>query len=98
MILLNPNVVKSQRLNTPNNKINMSAKTFKDMRHKFAPFEMYYEKHKDEFSQYTTLFIAKGKAKIAYLNLSDKKKLKFIKKAEKKFDNYKVNSLRLINF
>jgi hypothetical protein len=52
---------------------------------------MYWEKNKDDYNEQTSLFMAKGKAKSAYLNLSDKKKLKHIKKAEQKFDSYKVS-------
>jgi hypothetical protein len=52
---------------------------------------MYWEKNKDDYNEQTSLFMAKGKAKSAYLNLSDKKKLKLIKKAEQKFDSYKVS-------
>jgi len=43
------------------------------------------------------LFLAKGKAKQAYLSLSDKKKLKYIKKAEQKFDSYKVSGLKIFH-
>lgn len=81
MILLNPSL-KSQ-------KISITNKPVKDLRHKFSPFEVYWEKNKDNFSEYTSLFVAKGKAKNSYLNLSEKKKLKLIKIAEKKFDSYK---------
>lgn len=76
----------SQRVHKP--KLNESHSN-KENRLKFAPFEIFFEKNRDEFTEkYSTLFIAKTKSRTAYLNLNDKKKLKYIKKAEERYDQY----------
>ena len=68
------------------------------MRFKFSPYELYYEKHKSEFADQRSLFFAKGKARTAFLNLNDKKKIKFIKKIEEKYDSYSVSLFKIFKY
>ncbi len=92
---LNPNI-KSPKL--VNGKSNDLKKSEKEMRFKFSPYELYYEKHKSEFADQRSLFFAKGKARTAFLNLNDKKKIKFIKKIEEKYDSYSVSLFKIFKY
>lgn len=57
----------------------------------FVPWEIYYEKKKEDFAHLGSAFTAKAKAHSSFAQLSDKKKLKYIREAETRYDAYKVS-------
>lgn len=58
----------------------------------FVPWEIYYEKKKEDFAHLGSAFTAKAKAHSSFAQLSDKKKLKYIREAESRYDAYKFKS------
>ena len=55
---------------------------------------MYYEKHADEYKEYSG-FIGKTKCRSTYITLPDREKLQYIKKSEAKFDSLKVKTFNI---
>ncbi|RNA21277.1 hypothetical protein BpHYR1_050113 [Brachionus plicatilis] len=58
---------------------------------KFVPFDVYFDKHRDDFDQDDNMK-AYNDARSKFKSLSDKKKLKYIKKAEFNYDEHYKNS------
>lgn len=66
-------------------------KGHENLNKKFTPFEVFLEKHREEFDPNENLK-ARNEARTKFKDLSDKKRLKYIKKAESIYDEFYKNS------
>lgn len=61
-------------------------------KNKFAPSELYWEEHKNRFTE-STIFLNKTRCRSEYTALDDTKKIIYVKKCEDLFDKYKFTAV-----
>jgi phosphoribosyl-dephospho-CoA transferase len=73
-------------------KIETNTKSSRTLKNKgySTPLDLYFEKNSEKYASEHNLFVGKSKASTDFKNLDDKQKIKFIKKAETKFDSSKA--------
>ncbi|CAF0897620.1 unnamed protein product [Brachionus calyciflorus] len=72
-------------------QITKKRENAKELHKKFTPFDVFLEKHREDFDS-TDNLKARNEARSKFKDLNDKKRLKYVKKAETNYDEYYKNS------